>query len=200
MNGTPVPVRTVHDAETLKVLSDPLRLAILRTLGTGAGSEPPVMSVKELARELAEPQTKLYRHVKQLEACGLIQVAESRLVNGILEQRYRTGQLTLRLDPGLMAGHAGATASAGMVGASFDEFRDGYLAAISTGRVSFTGEQPAEPDHLRPLVFTMAETIPSAQAAEFRERLAALVKEFSLVEQEGEGIPVRFFTAFYSPR
>jgi DNA-binding MarR family transcriptional regulator len=41
------------------------------------------MSVKELAEELGEPQTKLYRHVKQLEAAGLIRIAASRMVSGI---------------------------------------------------------------------------------------------------------------------
>lgn len=46
--------------------------------------------MKKLAKHLGEPQAKLYQHVKQLEAAGLIEVAATRMVSGILEQRYRT--------------------------------------------------------------------------------------------------------------
>ena len=75
----------------------------------GASVRPRVMSVKELAAELGEPQTKLYRHVKQLESTGLIRVAASRLVSGILEQRYQACQTDLRLGPGLMRDEAPRT-------------------------------------------------------------------------------------------
>jgi DNA-binding transcriptional ArsR family regulator len=44
------------------------------------------MSVKELAQHLGEPQTKLYRHVKQLEAAGLIEVAATRMVDRARKQ------------------------------------------------------------------------------------------------------------------
>ena len=54
-------IRDVADVETLKALADPLRLAILAALMQGPAAQPRVMSVKELATELGEPQTKLYR-------------------------------------------------------------------------------------------------------------------------------------------
>ena len=65
----------VSDVATLRALADPLRLAILRLLRDGADREPRAWAVRELARALDEPQTKLYRHVRQLEEQGLIQVA-----------------------------------------------------------------------------------------------------------------------------
>src|SRR5262245_13270203 len=89
--------RVIEDVATLRVLSEPVRIAVLRTLMTDAEVVPPVMTAKELAAVLGEPQTKLYRHLKQLEEAGLIQVAETRVVSGILEQRYRASQVNLTL-------------------------------------------------------------------------------------------------------
>src|SRR5690242_6610077 len=82
-------------------MADPIRLAILAALMKSRRNLP-VMSVKELAAELGEPQTKLYRHVRQLEAAGLIRVASTRMVSGILEQRYQASQRDLAQaeDPG----------------------------------------------------------------------------------------------------
>src|SRR5580693_6695424 len=72
----PAAVRTVDSVAALKAMADPTRLAILAALMRTR--DLPVMSVKELAAELGEPQTKLYRHVRQLEAAGLIRVASTR--------------------------------------------------------------------------------------------------------------------------
>ena len=86
-------VREIDTVEGLRALADPVRLAILAALDAqGPDAALPVLSVKELARRLDEPQTKLYRHVKQLEAAGLIHVAATRMVSGILEQRYQASQ------------------------------------------------------------------------------------------------------------
>ncbi|WP_441247481.1 ArsR/SmtB family transcription factor [Kitasatospora sp. McL0602] len=93
--------REVNDVETLKALADPLRLAILNTL-TGQGTEP--LSVKQIAAELGEPPSKLYRHVRQLEKVGLISVACTRLVSGIVESRYVAAQRSLRLSRQILAG------------------------------------------------------------------------------------------------
>src|ERR1700722_16809595 len=115
----PPAVRTVDDVDVLKAMADPTRLAIWAAL-MKARSNRPVMSVKELAAELGEPQTKLYRHVRQLEAAGLIEVAATRMVSGILEQRYRARQRDLRLSAGLVRQHADEAEAA--VRSAFDAF------------------------------------------------------------------------------
>src|SRR5271156_6018568 len=77
----------INDVDSLRAMAEPTRLAILSAL-----LRPPwprVMSVKELAAELDMTPTRLYRHVRQLEEAALIKVAETRMVSGILEQRYR---------------------------------------------------------------------------------------------------------------
>ncbi|MEV4614169.1 helix-turn-helix domain-containing protein [Kitasatospora sp. NPDC049258] len=93
--------REVNDIPTLKALADPVRLAILNALFK---REPEPLSVKEIAAELDDTPTKLYRHIKQLEQVGLIMVAETRLVSGIVESRYRNAQKSLRLSPDFFTG------------------------------------------------------------------------------------------------
>src|SRR5258708_4923613 len=49
-------VRPSTDVDTIKALADPTRLAILRVLMDDSGAGQPVMSAKELAEALGEPQ------------------------------------------------------------------------------------------------------------------------------------------------
>jgi DNA-binding transcriptional ArsR family regulator len=122
----PPAVRTLASVDELKALSDPTRLAILKTLMPSA-PDLPVMSVKEIAEALGESQTKLYRHVRQLESAGLIQVASSRMVSGILEQRYQAAQRDLSLAPELM--RENIEEAEGVARALLDHFRDGFFVA-----------------------------------------------------------------------
>lgn len=197
--AVPNPVRVVDDVDTLKALSDPLRLAILRVLTEGAQERSRTWSVKELAERLGQPQTKLYHHVRQLEARGLIEVAQTRLVSGITEQRYRSCQQVLRLDPGLLGGPESTEGTADVLRASLDYFRDEYLAAIRAGQVNFATDPPPEASYRRSIGVMASNEIPAARAAEFRDRLAALVAEFDAIPHDDDGVPVRFLTAFYSP-
>jgi DNA-binding transcriptional ArsR family regulator len=196
----PVGVRDVADAETLKALADPLRLSILAALMRGASVRPRVMSVKELAAELSEPQTKLYRHVKLLEATGLIRVAASRLVSGILEQRYQAGQSDLRFGPGLMRDEATADETVALVTALFDQYRDRFLAARQADQVRGHADLPPGESY-RKSVMSLAEVrVPVARAAAIRDRLQDLIEDLDQPGDETEdGVPVNVLIAYYSP-
>jgi DNA-binding transcriptional ArsR family regulator len=116
----------INTIDQLKALADPTRLAILETL-MGSGPAPlPVMSVKELAAALREPQTKLYRHVKVLEAAGLIRVAATRMVSGIAEQRYQACQRDLDFAANLLRQNVDDAEA--LMRAVFDQFRNAFLA------------------------------------------------------------------------
>jgi DNA-binding transcriptional ArsR family regulator len=125
----PLDVRVVNDAESLKALGDPLRLRILHTVMR----EPRrTWSVKEIAAALEQPVTKLYHHVKQLEQTGLIADVETRIVSGIVEHRYQSGQLTLQFDHTLFGSPATRDASIQQAASLVEETRDElvtYLAA-----------------------------------------------------------------------
>jgi DNA-binding transcriptional ArsR family regulator len=117
----------VADVEELKALADPTRLAIIDAL-MKARPDLRIMSVKELAEETGQPQTKLYRHVRVLESAGLIRVAASRMVSGILEQRYQACQRDLQLAPGFLREHVDETEAIAV--AVLDRFRTGFFAAF----------------------------------------------------------------------
>ncbi|HVB41357.1 MAG TPA: helix-turn-helix domain-containing protein [Streptosporangiaceae bacterium] len=79
-------VGQIDNAETLRALSDPLRLAMIRCLMRDGHA---AMTVKELAKQLSQPHRRLYRHIKVLEKAGLIVLAGTRVVSGIIEHRYQ---------------------------------------------------------------------------------------------------------------
>ena len=60
-------------------------------------------SVKQIAEVLAMPPAKLYYHVRMLEKHDLLQVADTRLVSGILEKRYRVQALQYALSSDLLS-------------------------------------------------------------------------------------------------
>jgi hypothetical protein len=145
-----------------------------------------VMSVKELAQHMAEPQTKLYRHVKQLEAAGLIEVAATRMVSGILEQRYRVRQRELRLSPALYRRQADESEEA--VRSAFDAFLRGLFA-----RARDQGWLPDAAD--KPVVLVASDKVSPQAAMRIRARLAEVQREIS--EAEAGDVPVNVAIGFY---
>jgi DNA-binding transcriptional ArsR family regulator len=168
--------------ETLKALADPTRLAILATLTRTP--DMPIMSVKELAARLGEPQTKLYRHVRQLEEAGLIRVAATRMVSGILEQRYQAIRRDLRLSPTMLREHMDETEVA--LQTLLDEFRDGVLAA--------TRRESEE----RPVFFLSSSTLAPEMAAEVRRRLKEVSDWMDRLPGVPGGVPVTLLVGLYT--
>jgi DNA-binding transcriptional ArsR family regulator len=192
----PPAVRNVKDVEVLKAMADPTRLAILTAL-MKPGQDLPVRSVKELAAELGEPQTKLYRHVRQLEAAGLIRVAGTRLVSGILEQRYQACQRDLVLDRGFLSEHADESAVA--VQAVLDRYRDGFFAAFRADRLR-TGEVAPEDSYRRPLLYFSDHRVSPAQAAELRSKLEEIMAGLKDAQTEDpDGVTVNLMIGCYVP-
>jgi DNA-binding transcriptional ArsR family regulator len=182
-------VREIDSVEELRALADPVRLAILSALDTRVpDGELPVMSVKELAQRLGEPQTKLYRHVKQLEAAGLIEVAATRMVSGILEQRYRARHRDLRLSAALFQRHADESEAA--VRSAFDAFLAGLF------------DRAREKDWLsdgpdKPVMLVFDDRVSPEAAERIRARVADVTRE--MAEAEAGDIPVRVAIGFYRP-
>ncbi len=93
--------RVVADAAALKALADPLRLQMLEVL---AGDPSRTWTVKEIAAQMGQPVTRLYHHMKLLEAASLVLDAETRIVSGIVEHRYRCAQRSIKLDEKMFGG------------------------------------------------------------------------------------------------
>jgi DNA-binding transcriptional ArsR family regulator len=176
--------RVISSLEELKALSDPVRLAILDKLmmPLPESADLPVMSVKELAEALQEPQTKLYRHVRQLESVGLIKVASSRMVSGILEQRYQAAQQDLNLAPGFVG--ESIDEAEGITRAVFDHFRQGFFVAYRArhtppaGPEQGTSQGPDDgPGSKARMAHAIARLSP-ARAAEVRAKLQEVLACF----------------------
>jgi DNA-binding transcriptional ArsR family regulator len=193
----PIAVRVIADVETMRAMAEPTRIAILRLLMSGDKADPPVMSAKEIAAALQESQIKLYRHLKHLNAVGLIRVAETRMVSGIQEQRYQTGQLALTVGSELVADGAAAPALTEALVAMLGDFRKDLVRHLAEGHV------PIGPTEDTPLgmvlVRGMASRVSPERAAEFRRRLLALEAEFDDLEgDDPQGIPVQLIIGWYA--
>jgi DNA-binding transcriptional ArsR family regulator len=180
-------IRDIDSIEELRALADPVRLAILTALDAPAADGAlPGLAVKELAQRLGEPPTKLYRHVKQLESAGLIEVAATRMVSGILEHRYRARQRDLRLSATLYRRHADESEAA--IRSAFDAFLSDVF-----DRARTDGWPSEGPD--RPVLLVADKQVSAAAAERIRAALAAAAREID--EAEAGDMPVNLAIGFY---
>jgi DNA-binding transcriptional ArsR family regulator len=182
--GPPPPARVVSDLDALMAI--------------GPGGLP-VRSVKELAEELAEPQTKLYRHVKQLEAAGLIEVAATRVVSGIVEQRYRASQrdLTIRAPGGLLKDPDRASDAEAAARNVLGHFSGKFFEAYRAGRIS-DGEFPDAESYRRPAMLLSEGRFSPERATAIRNKLGEVLADLAGPE-DPDGVPVYSFIGFFSP-
>ena len=167
----PVAERVISDVETLKALSDPVRLRILETMVTAADE---AWTVKRLAKALDTNPTKLYHHINILEEREFIRVAGTRVVSGIIETSYRIAQLSLRLDRALLSG-AGADVRSSVhdvLAVVFESVRDEIERGLSSGVIK------SSDDPLSELMIRGLTMVQPDRAVELRRRLRELLAEF----------------------
>jgi len=189
--------RSVSTAAELKALADPLRLAILAALIRDAPRELRVLSVKELAAELGEPKTKLYRHVRQLEAAGLIRVAATRLVSGIVEQRYQACQGDLHIGPAAMRDPDAAGEAVAAVTVILDRYRSRYLAHLAQTRAAVEAA-PLEP-YREAMLSMVSTTVSPAKAQELLTRLREVMTEIDQADDGDDTVKIEVLVGFMSP-
>jgi len=189
----PAAERVISDVETLKAISDPVRLRILETMVTAANE---AWTVKRLAAALGTNPTKLYHHINVLEERELIVVAGTRVVSGIIETSYRIAQLSLRLDRALLSG-AGADVRNSVhdvLAVIFDSVRDEIERGLASGLIK------SSDDPLSELLIRGLTMLPIERVAELRKRLRALLEEFDVAgpdEVEPGAVPFGYLLAIY---
>ncbi|MFB7377529.1 ArsR/SmtB family transcription factor [Kitasatospora purpeofusca] len=187
--------RRVEDAATLKALADPLRLAILDVLMAAVGTGP--LTAKEIAAALDEPQTKLYRHIKQLEKAGLIRVAGTRLVSGIVESRYSPAQESLRLAPEIFSSDSPTRVDAyDAMLAAMDRVRGDFRAHAMAGRVDFSRDDSGA---LSGLFSHFSYRVTPERLIRLRSQLAAVFDELHAEGNSAaeDAVDVTLFTLLY---
>ncbi|MFJ9946957.1 ArsR/SmtB family transcription factor [Kitasatospora sp. NPDC091207] len=192
--------RRVDDAATLKALADPLRLSILGALMAATGGGP--LTAKEIAAALGEPQTKLYRHIKQLEKAGLIRVAGTRLVSGIVESRYAAAQESVRLSPEIFSADSPARSEAyDAMFAAMDNVRGDFGAQLLAGRIDFSA--PKDGSGGPPGLFAHSTLrVSPARLVRLRSQLAAVFDELNEdgVSDAEDAVDITVFTLLYGLR
>ena len=188
--------RVISDVETLRALSDPLRLRILEVMVQRPDTP---WTVKELAATLNVPQTRLYHHIELLLERDMIRAVERRVVQGIIETRYRVAALSLRLDKRLFrSGSPEDDAAVHEVLLSiFDSARDEIEESLRAGAIDTSDDAPTE---RRPLLSKGLARLSPAHAIEFRERLKALLDEYEhdkIDPDDPDGLFFGMFIAFY---
>lgn len=91
----------ITSMETLKVVSDPRRLEILKQVGI-LNRKGERCTVKQLGELMETPPTKLYYHVNMLEDHGLLVVGETQVVSGIIEKHYQVCAMNISISQDLM--------------------------------------------------------------------------------------------------
>ena len=186
----------IGDLETLKVIADPTRLKILQLLETPDGPR----TVKLIGAALKLPPTKLYYHINLLEERGLIRVASTRVVSGIIEKQYEAVATHFTVDQALLTPtmrEAGESFDI-LLGAALDSVKIEIRAGIDGGLI--VTDKEAGPAHHRLFVANQGLELTPARARAFRKRVEALLHEFEAPAAGESGEPVESFTilmAFY---
>ena len=169
---------TISRADQLHALGDPTRWRILGRLLDGPAS------IQELARALGTAKGTISHHVRVLDRAGLIRLAETQRVRGVVEKRYARVAKKFRLDEGrraeLIAG--GATDDYGLL-----PLRQALAEARPAG----------EPDDPSASVVVRAR-MPADRARRFARLVEAMAEEFS-EGAPGEGETFGFVGAVYVP-
>jgi predicted ArsR family transcriptional regulator len=176
-DGAPQPdVAELESTDPLEELVHRVRGPLLRRLRSPH-------SAAELAAELDVPVTRLYHHLKVLEAAGLIDVVATRRVGAALERRYRTVARSFRVGPESVRDTQDLARSLASV---MDSTRADLVAAVEAGA--------AEDVAIWSLRLRLAEP----DRIELVERLNALLTEFRdrSTEETGTDESAMFAIAF----
>jgi DNA-binding transcriptional ArsR family regulator len=165
--------------DQLHALGDPTRWRILGRL-----SEDPA-TVQELARALDAAKGTIAHHVRVLVASGLVRVAETRKVRGVVEKRYARVARQFRLDEGDRE-----LAEAGGDPRLTNLPLRQALAEARPGQ----GSYPDDPS----MSFVVRARMPVARARRFAQLVEALAAEFA-DGAPGEGETFGFVGGVYVP-
>ncbi|CAM2883374.1 helix-turn-helix domain-containing protein [Paenibacillus sediminis] len=112
--------------EEIKAYSDPYRIKIMNTfqkMGRPA-------TVKEIADELGEVAAKVHYHVKKLEKVGLVELVETKEINGIIAKYYEAFSGDIRIKHEGMEDHIKqvfASETIALLSGLYDENKSRFL-------------------------------------------------------------------------
>ncbi len=150
-------IHRIKDLDQVRLLSDPLKLRLLQAFAESA------KTTKQVAAELGESVTKLYRHVDALHDSGLVEVVEERQKRGTIERTFRAVAQRFEADHSLFGAAAG--------GAGIDAARD--MLRISENEILDAMANARDDDDEQMLVMQIRGRATPEEIAELRQTLKA---------------------------
>jgi DNA-binding transcriptional ArsR family regulator len=180
----PLEVFEIDDAGTLEMLADPVRCELIERLIDPA-------SVSEVARAMGVPRTRLYHHVRLLEAAGMIKVVQTRKRGAIPESVYRVAARNFKPSARLLAESPPRQVVAAVMDSVLSVTRADITRSFMEGRVGFD-----EAAGHRRAMLTRNVVVLS------RERMRQLITELTAVldrynDDDPGGDPVAFVAMVY---
>ena len=170
----PIEEFIIKDIETLKVLSHPQRLEILRNFDVPR-------TVKEVAERIEADPTKLYYHVRLLEKANIIIVVETNVVAGIIEKTYQASAKGFRVDEELIMGSELEDDDyTNLVNAVYDSSRRALLRSLRAKIVAFDQQTPVHDFAL----FNHHLRLTDKQLRAFGEQMEALTNQLTQWNEE----------------
>jgi len=166
--------------DQLQALGDPTRWRILGRLSESAAT------VQELARALGVAKGTAAHHVRVLQSAGLIRVAETKRIRGVVEKRYARVARQFRLDEGDREHLAKAAGNVDLANLPLRQ-------ALAEARPA-SGGYPDDPS----MSFVVRARMPVARARRFAKLVEALAEEFADGAPD-DGETFGFAAAVYVP-
>ncbi len=182
---------SIVDLGILKVLSEPVRLEIMKHIRE-ANKRGERCTVKQVAKRMGVPPSRLYYHVKLLEEHDLLVVGDTRMVSGIMEKHYQVAALDITLSPTALSTHSGPkdlaleeilNSISQIVNNSISNARASLIAKYEEERTAKEGGPPAgQQVTLHILKSDMLLTFEQAEI--LKTRLAELTDEFEQLSDQ----------------
>jgi DNA-binding transcriptional ArsR family regulator len=173
----PSPIKMIEDLESIKVISDPLRVQIMEAMAV----KP--QSVNQIAEKLGLAASKLYYHFNMLEKHGFIKVVDKATRGNIVEKSYWVTAFDFRLDKAAhkLQGPSEPQHAISKLLHPLDVTRQDAIRSMEARAHAL---EQGKPKHPRPVkTYREVRCIPDDRAQEFMEKLNALTAEFDTLEQ-----------------
>ncbi len=170
----------IKDLDTLKAITHPLRLQLMKTIKTPK-------TVKEIGTRLKLPPTKLYYHINALEKHGIIRVVETNIVSGIIEKTYLITARNYRVDEHLLSNEdVNEENLSELLDGVFSATRAELRSSFRAGLMEFqkTGNKPNKGGLTRTHLSLTEE-----EAIAFHKKLQVLIQEYSACSDAHEDEP-----------
>ena len=188
----------ITDLETLRAVSDPLRVQIVELLITQS------LTVKQVAKKLGLAPSKLYYHFTTLEKLGLIEVTETRMVANMQEKTFSSTADMLEVDPSLLKfSKEGDNEPINiLIASTIDATRDDITRSLQARQ--FQLELGAANQERRFIINRVISRVSEKRIGEFQERLVKLIQEFDEEDNSSRrstdqpyALTVAFYPSFY---